>query len=60
MAAASEIPRDAVVVCVLTGTGLKDPATAEATAQSAAVAAGGRPVLEAEPTVGSVTVALGW
>jgi threonine synthase len=53
MAAAGEIPRDAVVVCVLTGTGLKDPTTAEA-----AIAPGA--VLEAEPTVGSVTVALGW
>ena len=55
MAAAGEIARDAVVVCVLTGTGLKDPATAEATA-----AAGGTAVLEAEPTVGSVAVVLGW
>ena len=32
MAAAGEIPREAVVVCVLTGNGLKDPATAEVTA----------------------------
>ena len=55
MAAAGEIARDAVVVCVLTGTGLKDPATAEATA-----AAGGTTVLEAEPTVGSVALVLGW
>ena len=55
MAAAGEIARDAVVVCVLTGTGLKDPATAEATA-----AAGGTAVLEAEPTVGSVALVLGW
>jgi threonine synthase len=60
MAAAGEIPRDALVVCVLTGTGLKDPDTAEATAEAAAAANGGRPVLEAEPTVGSVAVALGW
>jgi threonine synthase len=58
MAAANEIPPDAVVVCVLTGTGLKDPATAEATL--AAAASGGNPVLEADPTVGSVAVALGW
>jgi threonine synthase len=59
MAAAGEIPQDSLVVCVLTGTGLKDPDTAEATAEAAA-AAGGKPVLEAEPTVGSVAVALGW
>ncbi len=52
VAARGDIPRDALVVCVLTGTGLKDPATAEAMAAGA--------VLEAEPTVGSVAVALGW
>jgi threonine synthase len=50
-AAADEVDPDALVVCVLTGHGLKDPTTAEQ-------AAG--PVLEAEPTVGSVAVALGW
>jgi threonine synthase len=44
---------DAAVVCVLTGSGLKDPSTAE-------TLAGDRRVLEAEPTVGSVAVALGW
>jgi len=60
LTAAGEIPRDAVVVCVLTGNGLKDPATAEATAREAAAAVGGKPVMEAEPTVGSVSVALGW
>jgi threonine synthase len=48
-----DIPRDALVVCVLTGTGLKDPATAESLA-------GADAVLGAEPTVGSVAVALGW
>jgi threonine synthase len=58
MAAAGDIPRDAVVVCVLTGTGLKDPATAESTLAGAA--AGGKVVLEAEATVGAVSVALGW
>jgi threonine synthase len=42
-----------LVVCVLTGTGLKDPATAETMAGMAGV-------IEAEPTVGSVAVALGW
>ena len=44
---------DAVVVCVLTGSGLKDPTTAESIA-------GEHAVIEAEPTVGSVAVALGW
>jgi threonine synthase len=43
----------ALVVCVLTGTGLKDPATAESIVRS-------HGVIEAEPTVGSVAVALGW
>ena len=47
------IDRDALVVCVLTGTGLKDPSTAEAQIDA------GR-VIQAEPTVGSVAVALGW
>ncbi len=51
--AAGDLARDAVVVCVLTGSGLKDPTTAEAIA-------GERRVIEAEPTVGSVAVALGW
>ena len=47
------IPPDALVVCVLTGTGLKDPATAESIVRS-------HGVIEAEPSVGSVAVALGW
>ena len=47
---ASSTP-DALVVCVLTGHGLKDPNTAEREAGA---------VIEAEPTVGSVAVALGW
>jgi threonine synthase len=50
-AAAGEVERDALVVCVLTGHGLKDPTTAE---QEVA------PFIEADPTVGSVAVALGW
>jgi threonine synthase len=58
LAARGDVPRDAVVVCVLTGNGLKDPSTAESSV--AAAAADGRPVLEADPTVGSVSVALGW
>jgi threonine synthase len=47
------IARDELVVCVLTGTGLKDPATAESQI-------GAGRVIEAEPTVGAVAVALGW
>jgi len=44
---------ESLIVCVLTGNGLKDPTTAEAQAGAGAV-------IEAEPTVGSVSVALGW
>jgi threonine synthase len=51
-AAAGEVAADALVVAVLTGHGLKDPTTAEHVA--------GAVVLEAEATVGSVSVALGW
>jgi threonine synthase len=50
-AAAGELDPDAVVVCVLTGHGLKDPTTAERQAP---------PFLEADATVGAVAVALGW
>jgi threonine synthase len=50
-AAAGELDPDALVVCVLTGHGLKDPTTAERQAP---------PVLEAAATVGAVAVALGW
>jgi threonine synthase len=53
VAEAGEIVRDAVVVCVLTGTGLKDPTTAERLASE-------RGVIQAEATVGGVAVALGW
>jgi threonine synthase len=53
LAAAGDVARDALVVAVLTGTGLKDPTTAETLA--------GRPeVITAEPSVGAVAVALGW
>jgi threonine synthase len=48
---AGEIDPGQTVVCVLTGHGLKDPTTAERHVP---------PFLEAEPTVGSVAVALGW
>jgi threonine synthase len=53
VAAEGGIEQDENVVCVLTGTGLKDPATAERVAAE-------RQVIQAEPTVGSVAVALGW
>ena len=53
LATTGEIARDALVVAVLTGTGLKDPTTAESLIGSAGVST-------AEPTVGSVAVALGW
>jgi threonine synthase len=53
LARAGELAADATIVCVLTGTGLKDPTTAEA-------AVAGHRVIEAEATVGAVAVALGW
>jgi threonine synthase len=52
-AGSGAIGPDELVVCVLTGTGLKDPATAESQI-------GAGRVIEAEPTVGAVAVALGW
>jgi len=48
---AGEVDPDAVVVCVLTGHGLKDPTTAERQVP---------PFLEADASVGAVAVALGW
>ena len=42
---------DPLVVCVLTGAGLKDPGSAEGIAP---------PIIEAHPTVGDVARALGW
>jgi threonine synthase len=51
-AGAGEVDPDALVVCVLTGNGLKDPHTAESGLDVR--------MLEAEPTVGSVSRALGW
>jgi len=50
-AVAGELDRDALVVCVLTGHGLKDPTTAERQAAS---------FIETDATVGAVAVALGW
>ncbi|MFL5779425.1 MAG: pyridoxal-phosphate dependent enzyme, partial [Chloroflexota bacterium] len=52
-AGTSAIPAESVIVCVLTGTGLKDPATAQRVAAEHAV-------IESEATVGAVAVALGW
>jgi threonine synthase len=51
LAAAGRLDPDATVVAVLTGHGLKDPHTAEREAAA---------VIEAEPTIGAVAVALGW
>jgi threonine synthase len=51
-ARAGELDPDALVVCVLTGNGLKDPTTAES---GLAV-----DVVEAEPTIAGVSRALGW
>ena len=53
LAASGGIDPEALVVAVLTGTGLKDPTTAEAQAGRSAV-------VTTEPTVGAVAVALGW
>jgi threonine synthase len=50
-AAAGELDPEATVVCVLTGHGLKDPTTAERSVPA---------LIEADATVGSVAVALGW
>jgi len=54
LAAAGRIDRDATVVCVLTGHGLKDPETAERTA------GGAGSILEAGVTTAGVMRALGW
>jgi threonine synthase len=50
-AAAGELDPAGTIVCVLTGHGLKDPTTAEAQVE---------PVIEADATLASVAVALGW
>ena len=54
LAAEGRIPAGAMVVCVLTGHGLKDPETAERTAGGAGA------IIEAEPTTAGVMNALGW
>jgi threonine synthase len=51
MAEAGRLDPGATVVAVLTGHGLKDPRTAEQQVPA---------VIEADPTIGSVAVALGW
>jgi threonine synthase len=51
LARAGRLERDALVVAVLTGNGLKDPHTAETIAG---------PILDAEPTVDAIAGALGW
>jgi threonine synthase len=51
LALAGELDPDATVVAVITGHGLKDPHTAEREVPG---------VIEAAPTLGAVTVALGW
>jgi threonine synthase len=51
LAQAGRIAGDALVVCVLTGSGLKDPASAERSVVE---------ILEAGPTPGDVVRALGW
>jgi len=54
LAAAGRIDRDATIVCVLTGHGLKDPETAERTA------GGADAIIDAAPTTAGVMRALGW
>ena len=51
-ARAGELDPDALVVCVLTGTGLKDPDTAQREVEAQ--------VLRAQPSVASVASVLGW
>jgi len=54
LAAAGRVDRDATVVCVLTGHGLKDPETAERTA------GGPGAIVEAPATTAGVMRAVGW
>ena len=54
LAVAGRIDRDATIVCVLTGHGLKDPETAERTA------GGADAIIDAAPTTAGVMRALGW
>jgi threonine synthase len=52
LAASGDLDRDALVVCVLTGAGLKDPETAERVS--------GDRLIEAAADLGAVRAALGW
>jgi threonine synthase len=54
LAAAGKIDRDATIVCVLTGHGLKDPETAERTAGGIGA------IIDSAPTTAGVMTALGW
>jgi threonine synthase len=54
LAAEGRIDRDATIVCVLTGHGLKDPETAERTAGGVGA------IIESAPTTAGVMRALGW
>jgi threonine synthase len=54
LAAAGRLDRDATIVCVVTGHGLKDPETAERSAGGASA------IIEAPATTGGVMKALGW
>jgi len=54
LAGEGRVPRDATVVCVLTGHGLKDPETAERTA------GGAESIIESAATTAGVMKALGW
>ncbi len=54
LAAAGRIDRDATIVCVVTGHGLKDPETAERAAGGAGA------IIESAPTTAGVMKALGW
>jgi threonine synthase len=54
LAEAGRLDRDATIVCVLTGHGLKDPETAER------VAGGAASIINAAPTTSAVMKALGW
>ena len=51
LAAGNRLDRDATIVCVLTGSGLKDPTTAAANVGS---------LLVADPTASAVAATLGW
>ena len=51
LATEGRLERDATIVCVLTGSGLKDPKTAETSVGD---------LLVAEPTAAAVTATLGW